>query len=293
MPPAPTEPDITTVTKLILSRKGFDASAGGHPSPILPGGRMLSLPIPESGTGARYATLRTPWGATYAEVMAAQGIGALITAGARIPWSDHAEAHLDPDLVAGTRGRPPGWRPAFGQAGSAQTVLARAGVGVGDLFMFFGWFKPGRAAAAELGLDPRRHLHVIWGWLRVGAVLDAGAATRAASHRDHPHVVRPDRSNNTLYVAAEEAVPGIPGAGTFAFRPELVLTAPDATGRAGWLLPACLGPAATTLLPRHASRFGERVEDRIRFDARYRWQEFVADATPAVQAWATDLLTSQ
>lgn len=35
--------------KIILSRKGFDSSAGGVASPILPGGEMISLPIPETG----------------------------------------------------------------------------------------------------------------------------------------------------------------------------------------------------------------------------------------------------
>jgi len=32
--------------KLILSRKGFDSTYGGYPSPILPDGTLLSLPIP-------------------------------------------------------------------------------------------------------------------------------------------------------------------------------------------------------------------------------------------------------
>ena len=32
--------------KVILSRKGFDSSNGGCPSPILPDGTLLSLPIP-------------------------------------------------------------------------------------------------------------------------------------------------------------------------------------------------------------------------------------------------------
>ena len=32
--------------KIILSRKGFDSSNGGIPSPILPDGTLLSLPIP-------------------------------------------------------------------------------------------------------------------------------------------------------------------------------------------------------------------------------------------------------
>ncbi len=34
--------------KIILSRKGFDGTYGGYPSPIFPDGRMLSMPIPDS-----------------------------------------------------------------------------------------------------------------------------------------------------------------------------------------------------------------------------------------------------
>jgi len=34
--------------KIILSRKGFDSSNGGCPSPIMPDGTLLSLPIPTS-----------------------------------------------------------------------------------------------------------------------------------------------------------------------------------------------------------------------------------------------------
>ena len=32
--------------KVILSRKGFDSSNGGCPSPIMPDGTLLSMPIP-------------------------------------------------------------------------------------------------------------------------------------------------------------------------------------------------------------------------------------------------------
>jgi len=34
--------------KIILSRKGFDSTYGGFPSPIFEDGRMISLPIPIS-----------------------------------------------------------------------------------------------------------------------------------------------------------------------------------------------------------------------------------------------------
>jgi hypothetical protein len=35
--------------KVVLSRKEFDSATGGGPRPILSGGRLLSLPIPELG----------------------------------------------------------------------------------------------------------------------------------------------------------------------------------------------------------------------------------------------------
>lgn len=40
--------------KLILSRKGFDSSAGKAPSPIFPDGGMLSLPIPDKHSAIAY-----------------------------------------------------------------------------------------------------------------------------------------------------------------------------------------------------------------------------------------------
>ena len=51
------------------------------------------------------------------------------------------KCHLDPDLDAGMYPRKSGWRGCFGQADAAQTVLKKAGVAEGDLFLFFGWFN--------------------------------------------------------------------------------------------------------------------------------------------------------
>jgi hypothetical protein len=43
--------------KVILSRKGFDSGYGGYPSPVLPDGTILSLPIPIAGSGIRDSEL--------------------------------------------------------------------------------------------------------------------------------------------------------------------------------------------------------------------------------------------
>ena len=115
--------------KIVLSRKGFDSSAGGVPSPILPDGRLVSLPIPD-----RYSQI------TYQQ----------LTRGG-VNLGDHVEdlagksrahrAHLDPDLIADTLPRARGWRPLFGQVGTSQSHLENHGVGPGDIFLFFGLFR--------------------------------------------------------------------------------------------------------------------------------------------------------
>ena len=46
--------------KLVLSRKGFDSSAGGIPSPILPDGRLISLPIPSREDDFTFADINVP-----------------------------------------------------------------------------------------------------------------------------------------------------------------------------------------------------------------------------------------
>ena len=43
------------IMKVILSRKGFDSEFGGYPSPILPNGQMISLPIPDQNEELRYS----------------------------------------------------------------------------------------------------------------------------------------------------------------------------------------------------------------------------------------------
>ena len=43
--------------KVILSRKGFDSSNGGIPSPILPDGTLLSFPIPACSDELTFAEL--------------------------------------------------------------------------------------------------------------------------------------------------------------------------------------------------------------------------------------------
>jgi hypothetical protein len=135
--------------KIILSRKGFDSSTGGVPSPIFRKADdtlgLYPLPIPHQASTCDYADLYWRGGAL-------QPLITSVRKGCRTRLPH--PPHLDPDLVRGARrDRHPDWRPIFGQAGSAEGHLRKQGVGVlprgedflhnggsGPLFLFFGLY---------------------------------------------------------------------------------------------------------------------------------------------------------
>ena len=112
--------------KLILSRKGFDSSAGGIASPILPDGRMISLPIPSRGDDFTFADINVP----------GVDLAALLAGLSRQQHAINDRVHLDPDIDRSAGNRLPGWRPALGQTGAAQTHLEGQGVGPGRCLPF-------------------------------------------------------------------------------------------------------------------------------------------------------------
>ena len=227
--------------RLILSRKGMDSSIGGIPSPILPDGRFCSLPIPEldphaATKGMPYARLRT--GDTT--------VGSLVSQLTRGRISPDAAAHLDPDLDPLAIDRAPGWRPVFGQAGAAESHLVSAGVGPGDLFLFFGWFRQTVLVDGRLRFEKGApDIHAIFGWLQIAERLSlTGGDPRPPWAVQHPHCLgEPYASQDSLYISAEHldlhGIPAgtIPGGGVGRrFSSSLCLTAPS-ENRSMWLLP--------------------------------------------------------
>ncbi|MEZ6036512.1 MAG: hypothetical protein R3F29_03455 [Planctomycetota bacterium] len=276
--------------KLILSRKGFDSAAGGVASPILPDGTLMSLPIPDRSSPIRYSDIE----------LSGHSLGGVVESLTRGKKKAHFGAHLDPDLVAEAVPRLEGWRPVFGQAGGEQSVLEREGVGPGDLFLFFGWFRE-----VELGAGAWRYrrgaedLHVLWGWMQIGEVMSVERDRLPDWVAYHPHVAAKEgRSNNTLYVAADVLDLGDgggrrPGAGTFGrYDVRRRLTAVGAS-RSVWELPAWFEPVeGRRPLGYHASvERWERVGEAVRLRTVGRGQEFVLDACeyPEAVGWVRGL----
>ncbi|MEP3050735.1 MAG: hypothetical protein ABJP48_13310 [Erythrobacter sp.] len=223
--------------RIVFSRKGFDSAAGGGASPIV-NGRPISLPIP---AGAASQT-------TYGDL----GLGELAMRASRGKLSARDLCHHDPmfrdDGVC--------W---FGQCGAAQTHLERQGVGVGDVFVFFGLFREEMAD----GSRGQPH-HRIFGYLRVeemialtkdvpGELIEAG----------HPHALALHGSNDVIWR----------GEGRTANRASetLRLTLPD-TSPSQWRKPKWLKRGGLSYHDRPS-----RWDRKGQLQSVARGQEFVAD----------------
>src|SRR5262249_33090583 len=150
-------------------------------------------------------------------------------------------AHLDPDLERSSRPRLPGWRPSLGQTGAASGHLSNQGVGPGDLFLFYGWFRPTAMLSTGLRFIPKCDgFHAIFGYLQVSEVIrtargDAVPAWLAG----HPHSSgrRVKNNTNSIYLSAPHLSwdAGVPGAGVFRFCQQLLLSKPGMP-RSCWAL---------------------------------------------------------
>lgn len=157
--------------RVIFSRKGFDSAAGGGPSPIVDG-QPVTLPIPA------LAASRTTYGAL--------GLGEHVRRASRGRHDGDSFCHHDPMFL-------PDGTCLFGQCDAAQSHLANQGVGIGDVFLFFGLFREGR---------DQPH-HRIFGFLRVAEVVSlATCGPRRSAElaaQSHPHALASHGRDDTIY----------------------------------------------------------------------------------------------
>lgn len=289
--------------KIILSRKGFDSANGGAASPLFSDGSAVSLPIPAGRRApVRFGQLRAP------DTPHEGDLGTLAGMLTRGRMGPQQRCHLDPDLAAESGPEGSRWEAAFGQVGAAQRHLEHEGVGRGDLFLFFGWFREVEAAAD--GWRYRRKapdVHRLFGWLQIGEVVRVAEETEAARERHpglarHPHVWGWWDETNTVYTATEKlelagAPADTPGAGLFGRDPHgaLQLTAHDARTRSEWSIPAAFrpGPGRKGLSYHRTESRWRRSGGHNRLRAVGRGQEFVLDTANAeAVAWAARLWTA-
>ena len=206
--------------KIILSRKGFDSVAGGIVSPIFEDGSMVSLPIPSDDDNSYNDFIYKD--IDYVKILT------------DLKYRGEMHCHADPDLDQSRRKKKiHGWVPAFGQAGSSSTYLKNIGVGVGDIFLFFGNFhfvtnNHDRIKYIKNTGDfyKDNDLQVIWGYLQVGEILDTKKDQKKLRWHPHSNESRTCSDTNVIFKAAERLSfdPDKPGAGLLSFDEKRVLT---------------------------------------------------------------------
>ena len=248
--------------KIIFSRKGFDSSNGGYPSPIIDG-QPVSLPIPEPNEEWKDKR-RT----TYGDLEAGKhGLGELVESVTKGKIKSTDYCHNDPMFEKG--------RCAFGQSGAAQTHLANNHIKKGDVFLFFGRF--------EKDGDKQAH-HRIFGYLEIEKIDKLGKEPNESRRpvgfsKLHPHVIGSYHDNNTLYI----------GEGQVATRAsdKLRLTHPNKTSRY-WRVPNWLYMGELTYHNRDSWEEGSKV-----LASACIGQEFITDISGKDDAkkWLEEILS--
>lgn len=279
--------------KIILSRKAWDSSYGKKPSPILPDGRLLPMPIPSKSSPIRYCDLSFH-GLSVGELASS------LTNGKQRP---NYNCHLDPDIEESMFDRPPSWRPIFGQHSTAQSHLEKQGVGSGDLFLFFGWFRQTDWFGGQLDYVPDTpDRHILFGWLQVGEAISLSSGAAYPDWADyHPHLHGEWSRPNGLYLASEYLridgrATGRAGAGLFRHASTARILTEPGQKRSTWRLPAFFHEAvqqggAVLTYHNHPERW-RKVGEYTRLESVGRGQEFVFDneRVPSALGWLHSLL---
>ena len=264
--------------KIILSRKGFDAEYGGQPSPILPDGTLLSMPIPYPDEIIKYTDLKHN-GESYYKILKDLKPKSKIQI-------NHT-CHLDPDLRFLTTRRQEQWKPIFGQAEAAQTHLQNQKVSIGDIFLFFGWFRQTQLINGKYSYKyGSPDLHLIFGYLQIGEIhAFENDFPEYASHHPHARERLLNLPSNCIYVAKDNLTfdETLPGADNLKFKNNLVLTKEGLT-RSKWKLPEIFKSVDISYHTKDSFK-------QDYFQSAAKGQEFVISADKNILEWTKTILT--
>lgn len=277
--------------KIILSRKGFDSANGFYSSPII-NGTPLSLPIPDQQDKIKYSNLSFN-NKSYLQIMTELRMR---------HYNANSTCHFDPDLACNTlsgRKLDNYWRGTLGQMKQAQKHLENQSIGVGDLFLFFGWFKEAEYINGKLSykkdLKYPDGFHLIYGYLEISEIIKTASQDAASllksRHwlKNHPHLSREDvikLDSNTIYIGTEKLAlrQNQAGFGILPFSEKLILTKAYES-RSRWDLEKLKQLEGLSI-----SYHSEESWHEDYFQSAPIGQEFVIEEHDKAKSWAAELL---
>jgi hypothetical protein len=258
--------------RIIFSRKGFDSTAGGSPSPIFPDGTLFSIPIPSTKDDNYYSDLLFQYQGDSIQSILNDITGKRITQNHQQIDCDFSpkqqRCHHDPMLI------PQHAKLVLGQAQKAENHLRKQSVCQGDIFLFYGWFRQVEKINGRWQyLQSSRDIQLIWSWMKIGETLDIGtpkqreqALVKYPYLHAHPHFAYWREPPNQVYISDEMGL--LPY-----FISRCLTDCKDYKGRSTWRLPIFFNqPQAFTYLKNFIP---DGVDVIINF--RGYGQEFVLD----------------
>jgi hypothetical protein len=254
--------------KVVLSRKGFDSSYGKMPSPIMPDGTLLSLPIPTNVLDRKKYSELYYGNESYLDIIRQLK--------PNTPLSQDSHCHLDPDLIENATKRDTQWYPLFGQCNQSQSHLKKNGVIENDLFLFWGWFRQSEFHEGRLRFCRNApDLHVIFGYMEIKELHTDGRIPERLAYHPHGQLSLP---SNCIY-EGDRSMSGI-----MKFDDRLVLTK-KGMSRSKWELPIFFRDAEISY--HNAASFRDGY-----FQSANRGQEFVIGEKTEVSNWANQLIST-
>jgi hypothetical protein len=270
--------------KIILSRKGFDFGFGGYPSPVLPNGELISIPL---NNELYYSGLKFSDNKTYYDLMS-ELYPRICLNGKWDVFNNSIKCHLDPDLKYDTIIRKQNWKPMFGQVDQAQSHLENQGVRENDIFLFFGLFQYTKIENKILIFDKdSKPFHCIWGYLQIGKIFKNDEIKNMENYHPHKEIKLLSKKNNTIYEASEKLtiIPNKAGGMVLNFSEKLILTK-KGLKHTQWELPSFLRDLNISY---HSNSKTYGFKDNY-FQSASRGQEFVIEENEKVIEWFKDLI---
>ncbi len=272
--------------KIILSKKGLDSSNSQGPVVIDEDKQMIFLPIP-----SRQAYDVTRYGEVFGNKTSL--LCYCKEMGVNYGWIDKEKViidentfcHLDPQLTDyfGQES----FKGSFGQDKAAQTHLKNNGVKVGDLFLFYGWYKDKKTQEAK---------HTLFGYLQVGDIIEVNSLTteeRKKFEEKYPWLLHQPHwystvTHNTIYVASDNCSfkKKLKGFGMFKYDKRLDLTGDEMTSKTCWKIPALKNCRVSF----KDNNRNERFDKEGNFKVADRCQELVVEECPQAAKWAINLI---
>ncbi len=273
--------------KVILSRKGFEPTHGGIPSPILPDGTLLLLPKPMEDGYVSYKDLYYQ-GISYYDIATSLNKDLHDTLmNARC----HSGCYLPPDSYS----PPLEWFPAYPRTGLLEKHLNKQRVSVGDIFLFYGWFRQTEYTKDHQlrYVEDAPEQNIVFGYFQIGAIIkDISYLSKQFSTQLRSFMEEFQNSHNTIYLPTQKLSYNNqqPGCMALSYSSSLVLTKPGCHYN-HWKLPDLLCAPDVTI-SYHNNRTYGFVTGKDYFKASSIGEEFVIHGTIDLQRWVHSMINS-